>query len=125
MIAQHCSDIPQPAAIMKSRSRRNLVIALSAAAGVMIACNAAAQERCNLITIGTVGVATVLDGCTLLLDDGHELRLAGIEVTDDSRAALQDFVTEHPLRLERLGPDRDRYVRAVTFAFSGAAEQSV
>ena len=85
----------------------------------------AAQEGCQLTTIGTANVATVRDGRTLLLSDRRELRLAGIEVTDDSRAALQALVAGHPLRLERLGPERDRYGRLVAFAFIGDAHESV
>jgi hypothetical protein len=61
----------------------------------------------------------------LLLIDGRELRLAGIEVTDDSRAALQRLIAGHALRLERLGAERDRYGRVVAYAFPGDATQSI
>ncbi len=77
MLVRHCSEFRQPGAIMKRRSRCNLVIASAAAAGALLVCNAAAQERCKLTTIGTANVAVVRDGRTLLLDDGRELRLAG------------------------------------------------
>ena len=123
MLNRHCNDIRQPAAIMKSQSRRNLVIAGCAYA--LLVCNAVAQEPCKLTAIGTAKVATVRDGRTLLLADGRELRLAGIEVTDDSRAALQALVAGHPLRLERLGPAQDRYGRLVAYAFVGDAKESV
>ena len=92
---------------------------------MLLACNAAAQVRCQLTAIGTVNVAAVRDGRTLLLSDGRELRLAGIEVTDDSRAALQALAIGHPLRLERLGQERDRYGRLVAFAFVGDAQESL
>ena len=88
-------------------------------------CNAAAQEPCKLTAIGTANVAAVRDGRTLLLDDGRELRLAAIEVSDDSRDALQTLVGSGPLRLERLGAEHDRYGRLVAFAFAGDARQSV
>jgi len=91
----------------------------------LAAWHAAAQERCALTPIGTATVASVRDGRTLLLADGRELRLAAIEVTDASRAALQALVGGRELRLERLGPDRDRYGRLVAFAFAGGAQQSV
>lgn len=112
---------------MKRRSRRNIVIA---AAYALLMCNAIAQEPCKLTPIGTVNVAAVRDGRTLLLADGRELRLAGIEVTDDSRAALQTLVAGGPLRLERLGlektgPEHDRYGRLVAFAFARDAQESV
>ena len=110
---------------MKRRSRCNFVIASAAAACAFLVCNAAAQDGCKLTAIGTANVAAVRDGRTLLLDDGRELRLAAIEVTDDSRAALQRLANGHPLRLERFGAERDRYGRLVAFAFAGDAQQSV
>jgi len=109
---------------MKSRPRHNLMIGC-AIAGALLACQVAAQDGCKLTAIGTANVAVVRDGRTLLLDDGRELRLAGIEAGDDSRAALQELVAGRPLRLQRLGPERDRYGRVVAFAFAGTAEQSV
>src|SRR5664280_3047932 len=110
---------------MKRRSRRNLLIASVAVLGALLVCNAAAQEPCKLTTIGTATVATVRDGRTLLLADGRELRLAAIEVADGSRAALQALVAGHPLRLERLELERDRYGRLVAFAFIGDDQTSV
>ncbi len=38
---------------------------------------------------------------------------------------MQRLAAGHPLRLERLGPERDRYGRLVAFAFTGDAQQSV
>jgi hypothetical protein len=66
--------------------------------------------------------ATGARSCSI---DGRELRLAGIEAADNSRAALQALVAGHPLRLDRLGPERDRYGRLLAFAYAGGAEQSV
>lgn len=86
---------------------------------------AQAQERCALAPIGTATVAAVRDGRTLLLADGRELRLAAIEVTEQSRAALQALAAGRELRLAKLGPERDRYGRIVAFAFAGEAQQSV
>jgi endonuclease YncB( thermonuclease family) len=125
MLVRRCSDIRQPAATMKRRSRRNLLIASTATVGALLVCNAAAQDGCKLTAIGTVNVATVRDGRTLSLDDGRELRLAAIEVSDDNRTALQALVAGHPLRLERLGPEHDRYGRLIAFAFIADARQSV
>jgi endonuclease YncB( thermonuclease family) len=107
---------------MKRRLRSKLFIA---AACVMFVCNAAAQEPCKLTAIGTANVGLVRDGRTLSLTDGRELRLTGIEVGDDSRAALQSLIAGHSLRLERLGAERDRYGRVLAFAFLGDATQSL
>ncbi|HZL38976.1 MAG TPA: thermonuclease family protein [Pseudolabrys sp.] len=123
MIRRHCSEFRQPAAIMKRRLRRILGIA---AACAFLGCNAAAQEPCKLTSIGTGDVAATRDGRTLLLSDGREVRLAGIETTDDSRTTLQALTAGHTLRLESLGAaERDRYGRIVAFAFAGDAQQSV
>jgi hypothetical protein len=60
-----------------------------------------------------------------MLDDGRELRLAAIEVTDTSRSALQVLASGRPLRLEKLGAEQDRYGRLVAFAFAGDSRQSL
>jgi len=91
---------------------------------MVLVCSAAAQEPCTLEPIGAANVAAVRDGRTLLLDDGRELRLAGIETGDDN-SALQALVAGKLLRLERLGPDQDRYGRLVAFAFVGNEPTSV
>jgi endonuclease YncB( thermonuclease family) len=121
----HCNDIRQPAAIMKRR--RILTIVSSAFTCAVIVCGARAQDAtaCKLTALGTATVAAVLDGGTLMLDDGRELRLAGIEIAAGSRAALQALAGGRPLRLERLGPEQDRYGRLVAFAFAGDAGQSL
>lgn len=87
--------------------------------------HARTQETCQLTPIGSAAVAGVRDGRTLSLADGRELRLAAIEVTDASRAALEALVGGAKLRLARLGPDRDRYGRIVAFAFAGDVQHSV
>jgi endonuclease YncB( thermonuclease family) len=107
---------------MKRRLRSKLFIAVASA---MFVCNAAAQEPCKLTAIGTSNVGIIRDGRTISLADGRELRLVGIEVGDDSRAALQRLIAGHSLRLERLGAEHDRYGRLVAFAFAGDAMQSL
>jgi endonuclease YncB( thermonuclease family) len=87
--------------------------------------NAAAQDTCRLTDMGSGTAAGIRDGRTVLLADGRELRLAGIEVADSSRDALQTLVGERDLRLKRLGADRDRYGRLVAFVFIDDGEQSV
>jgi endonuclease YncB( thermonuclease family) len=109
---------------MQSRPQHMLAV-ISAAAVSLAAGHAAAQEACKLTMIGNAHVAAVRDGRTLTLDDGRELRLAGIEAGDRSRAALQALAGGRELRLARLGADRDRYGRLVGFAFAGDAPQSL
>ncbi len=125
MLVAYCRLVRPPAAVMKHRSRPHLVFALAAAAGALLAGDAAAQDGCKLTAIGTAQVAAVRDGRTLLLDDGRELRLAAIEVPEGSRAALQSLAAGHSLRLARVGAEHDRYGRLVAFAFIDDAQQSV
>jgi endonuclease YncB( thermonuclease family) len=100
--------------------RRAVVLLLAS----LLAMPAAAQE-CKLITLGTGEVASVRDGRTLMLTDGSEVRLAGIEVSGDSRSALQQAIGGGAIRLESLNPERDRYGRIVALVFAGGAQRSV
>jgi endonuclease YncB( thermonuclease family) len=109
------------------RGRRHHVLTVVSATLALAATMAAApaQDPCRFTPIGSAQVAAVRDGRTLLLADGRELRLAAIEVTDESRAGLENMVAERTLRLERLASDRDRYGRLVAFAYVGEAAKSV
>jgi len=97
----------------------------AAIAWALVAWPASAGDTCKLTSLGTAQVASVRDGRTVLLVDGREVRLAGIEVTESSRAALQSFIGNHPFRLEALSADLDRYGRVVAFAFVGDGQQSL
>jgi hypothetical protein len=61
----------------------------------------------------------VIDGRTLRLTDGREVRLAGIEIAPDENLAkaakqgLESLVIEREVTLKRLGPEFDRYGRTV------------
>lgn len=76
---------------------------------------AAADDKsvCNPPVIDTAPVRTVLDGRTLLLADGRQARLAGIEIAqpDAARSALERAIAGRDVRLARLGPETDRYGR--------------
>jgi endonuclease YncB( thermonuclease family) len=109
---------------MTSHLPRLLAAILAASVPTAAASSAAAEQPCPFTAIGTATVAAVRDGHTLTLADGRELRLAAIEVPAHS-AALRTLVAGRTLRLEKLGPDRDRYGRLVAFVFVGNAEKSV
>ena len=113
MIVPHCSDLSQPAAIMKRR--RVLIFVEAAFAVALLVCNARAQgvsaNLCKLTPIGEATVSAVHDGGTLLLADGRE--------------TLQTLAAGQKLRLEKLGNDQDRYGRLVGFAFPGESPQSL
>lgn len=80
---------------------------------------------CKLTPIGEATVSTVRDGGTLMLADSRELKLAGIDVAANGRETLQSLAIGQPLRLERLGPQEDRYGRLVAYAFPGESTQSL
>ena len=109
-----------PVMIMSVVSR--LVLATAATAFVS---GATAQEACKLTGLGTATVASVRDGRTLLLTDGRELRLAAIEANDASRAALNALAVGKVLRLEKLGPEQDRYGRVSAIAYTDDAHESL
>jgi endonuclease YncB( thermonuclease family) len=73
----------------------------------------AEKTSCAPEVIGAATVRTVADGRTLTLNDGREVRLAGIEVPtgDAARAALAGAVAGQTVTLARLGPAFDRYGR--------------
>jgi endonuclease YncB( thermonuclease family) len=86
---------------------------------------ATGQESCKLSAMGNVSVAAIRDGRTLLLADGRELRLAGIEAADASRTVLEAHAAGQTLRLEKLRTENDRYGRVVAFAYAGEMETSL
>lgn len=91
----------------------------------LVAWQASAQDACKLTVLGTARVAAVRDGRTLLLADGRDVRLAGVEIPENSRAVLQGLIGGGPVRLEALSADLDRYGRVVAFGFAGDAQQSL
>jgi endonuclease YncB( thermonuclease family) len=82
-----------------------------------------APPACPLVAFATVKARTAVDGRTLKLDDGREVRLAGIEVPPTaemgatSAAALSALVAEKEFVLKHLTPASDRYGRVLAWAF--------
>ncbi len=85
------------------------LLALFAAA----AAQAADKPACKTTSLGTGQVHSVLDGRTLQLTDGREVRLAGIEAPQGAKVALETLVAGRDITLLRLGTDSDRYGRVV------------
>jgi endonuclease YncB( thermonuclease family) len=71
------------------------------------------DAACTGEPFGDGQVKSVIDGRTLLLTDGREVRLAGIEAPEQGKAALVSLAAGHDVALLRLGPDTDRYGRTV------------
>ncbi|MBV8754870.1 MAG: thermonuclease family protein [Hyphomicrobiales bacterium] len=107
-----------------------LAVALSAAAAAQAHAQTAgkkpapakpiASAECKLTTVASGTVASVVDGRTLVLDDGREVRLAAIEVAAenepggvDAKAAFEALTAGRRIEL-RAGADKreiDRYGR--------------
>ncbi len=122
-------SIDGPAAEFRQSCMRHLSRSVLAAVPAVIvftvACSAAAQNPCKFTAGSTATVADVRDGRTVLLADGRELRLAAIEITDDSRSSLQSLVGGRDIWLEPTGSEPDRYGRVVAFIFTDDRGQSV
>jgi endonuclease YncB( thermonuclease family) len=90
--------------------------------------------RCLPTIVGTAAVLTVLDGRTLRLTDGREVRLIGLEVPERqgaaqaAKTALAILVEGREVTLARFGGETDRHgrLRALLFLSSTPdAEASV
>ena len=110
---------------MKSMPRSSFATMVVAFISLFVVSCAAAQETCKLTASGVASVTNARDGRTLLLADGRELLLAGIEVTDGSRAALELLVGGRDVGLEQSGSKRDRYGRVIAFVYTEDTGQSV
>ena len=115
------------------------------AAAALIATGARAQNsanpasNCKFEALGNGKMRRVVDGRTLQLDDGQQVRLAAIEVPPlplpgetgpqvkaglAAKAALEALLAGKSLTLKRLGPDADRYGRIVAHVFVAGEERS-
>jgi endonuclease YncB( thermonuclease family) len=104
---------------------RSVPAAILAVILFTVACSATVQTPCKFAPGGTATVADVRDGRTVLLADGRELRLAAVEVTENSRRSLQSLVGGRDIRWEPTGSEPDRYGRVVAFIFTDETGQSV
>jgi endonuclease YncB( thermonuclease family) len=82
-----------------------------------------AVSPCRPATVASGVVSRVLDGRTFVLDDGREVRLAGIDIPVDgpvaaqARRQLEQLLAEAKVVLKALGPERDRYGRLAVQVF--------
>lgn len=95
---------------------------------------------CSLEFIGTGKVRRILDGRTIQLEIGQQVRLAAIEAPSLSlpreagpearaalaaKAALETLVADRTVTLKKHGPDADRYGRVVAHVFVEGKPRSV
>jgi endonuclease YncB( thermonuclease family) len=101
-----------------------------AASFLVLACvGPAGADDCLLEPLGEGRVAAVIDGRSLRLEDGREIRLAGIERggTDraSGRAALSAIAAGRDVTLHGDDDTPDRYGRQGAFVFVTGSEHSV
>jgi endonuclease YncB( thermonuclease family) len=80
---------------------------------------------CLFEQIGEGHVAEVNDSRSFRLDDGREIRLAGIEADGIDKRALTEILSDRDVTLRGTDDAPDRYGRQVAFAFLAASEVPV
>lgn len=101
---------------------------LLTALGLVASGHAVRAEGCALPLQGEGRVAAVVDSRTLRLDDGNEVRLAGVEPSaraPDAEAVLSDLVVGRDVRLHAATDAPDRYGRQQAFVFAADDARSV
>jgi len=109
--------------------RRSLCFPAVVTCGVMLAVNQAEAAGCAFEAQGEGRVAAAIDVRTFRLEDGREVRLAGVEPADPDKAkgaaALSAILTGRDVTLHGADDTPDRYGRQPAFVFLAGAETSV
>lgn len=102
---------------------------VAAALFVLASASEAYAAGCAFEPQGEGHVAAVIDARSFRLDDGREVRLAGIEPAGSdkarSRASLSAIIAERHVTLRGADDTPDRYGRQPAFAFVTGSESSV
>lgn len=75
----------------------------------------AARADCSFAPQGGGRVASIIDGRSFRLDDGREIKLAGIELVEDGAAALAALLNGRTVTLHGDDDAPDRYGRQAAF----------
>ena len=106
-------------------------IYLQACALAILAVIGQSAFACNLAAQGNGRVATIIDGRTLRLEDGREIRLAGLELPaalpdrQRAHAALAALTEGQVVSLRSNDDAPDRYGRQVAFVFGDGKETPI
>src|SRR6478736_6083012 len=112
----------------KIRSVRRAAIALGALALLASAAGSASASRCAFEAQGEGRVAGIIDARSFRLQDGREVRLAGIEPVlreGASSQALAKILANRDVTLRGEDDTPDRYGRQDAFVFVTSSESSV
>ena len=115
--------------------RQRSIAAATVAACLLFAQGAAAgpADPCRFEPLGTASVAAIIDGRSIRLADGRDIKLAGIDVPNESgtsaaraaRAALENLLLGKDISLAGPSKDTDRYGRMAAFVFVNGSETPV
>ena len=109
--------------------RRGEFAAAIATCGLMLAAGPAVAAGCAFVPQGEGRVAAVIDARTLRLQDGREVRLAGIEPVAAEKsshtAALSAIVANRDVTLSGEDDTPDRYGRQPAFVFLDGSDTPV
>jgi endonuclease YncB( thermonuclease family) len=94
-----------------------MAVLLCAIAVAATTASPAFAAPCSLTPQGEGRVSAILDARTFRMDDGREVRLAGIETTADGSAALSALVAGRNVSLHGETDAPDRYGRQPAFVF--------
>ncbi|SCB43733.1 Endonuclease YncB, thermonuclease family [Bradyrhizobium shewense] len=92
---------------------------------LLIAGRTAFATPCQFEAQGEGRVAAVVDARSVRLDDGREIRLAGIETTATTKQALTSLLAGRDVTLRGSNDTPDRYGRQSALVFIGESDTSV
>jgi endonuclease YncB( thermonuclease family) len=97
------------------------------ACATLLACEPSLAGGCNFETQGEGRVVAIVDARTLRLDDGRDVKLAGIEVLDRAKAAaaLSTLLVGRDVTLRGADDTPDRYGRQPAYAFLSGTDAPV
>ncbi|MBR0894444.1 thermonuclease family protein [Bradyrhizobium tropiciagri] len=113
---------------IRAWQRRPRTVTFAACALAIVACVGRAEAAaCNFEIQGDGRVAAVVDARSLRLDDGREVKLAGIEVADRTKAMamLTALLVGREVTLRGSDDTPDRYGRQPAYAFLEGQEHPV
>ncbi len=109
---------------------RHVVHGAAAATALFLSGTVSARAACEFEPQGEGRVAAIIDGRSFRMDDGREVRLAGIEprpnqASTESAAALRALIAGRNVTLHYPTDTPDRYGRQPAFVFPAGSGQSV
>ncbi|MEA2879328.1 MAG: hypothetical protein QOF14_4524 [Hyphomicrobiales bacterium] len=110
---------------MTGSSKLRAVISFGAIMLAAAPARSAAASACGFEPQGEGRVGAIIDVRSFRMDDGREVRLAGIELVTDSTAALASLVMGETVTLHGETDAPDRYGRQPAFVFLDEADKTV